>query len=151
MSEEEATDIRQKFFDCYQMLAVWHFNAIGYAKEYPEFGQTLMGRKRRLHPRAEDCRDWWSAFQFLTNHVVQGSCADSMKLALVWTHEKLNPDRARLVSTIHDEIVIVAQDDYVEEASKIVKEQMEGAAYEVFGASINFIAEVKVGQNWACK
>ena len=151
LSYEEGEAFRQKFFDWFDGVDVWIVDAKREAKGYPEYGTTLLGRKRWLHPRAEDCDGWWAAFQFLTNFVIQGSCADVLKLALVAIHKALDPAQAQLVSSVHDEILVLAKDEYVETAEKIVRQCMEHAAAQVFGDAVRFTVKVKSGQTWACK
>ena len=54
-----------------------------------------------------------------------------VKLALINTHNRLDLKRGRIVSTVHDEIIVEASDAYAETAAQILKEEMERAAQEV--------------------
>jgi DNA polymerase I len=151
LGADEAAEIRTRFFELYPGLAEWHADKKADSWEYPEYGETLLGRKRWLHPLAEDMFETWCGFQAMTNHIVQGSCADMLKLALITIHRAFDPTEARLVGTVHDEIICIARRDTVEEATKIVKDAMEQAGAAIFGEEVTFVSEVKSGASWACK
>jgi DNA polymerase I-like protein with 3'-5' exonuclease and polymerase domains len=148
---EGAVEMRNKFFNLYPGLAVWHELAMEYSWTFPEYEETLYGRKRWLHPWSEECRQNWAAFQNLTNHIIQGSCADAFKLALVGIHKALDPHEARLIGNVHDEILALARDHAVEDPKKIIRNAMQTGASIVFGNAISFTAELKSGKSWACK
>src|SRR5208283_3615558 len=63
----------------------------------------------------------------LFNLPVQATGVDGFKLALVNVSEKLNGLDARIVHTQHDEIIIEARDDMVDQVQAIMKESMEEA------------------------
>jgi DNA polymerase-1 len=149
LSREEAEEMREEFFELYEGLAEWHAQARFDARHYPPYGTTLYGRKRRLHPLSEDLGEWWAGFQALTNHVVQGSCADAMKIAMVELFAKLDPDEARILSSIHDELLVLAREDVAARVAQLVADTMREAAAKVFGRQIPFPAEPSIGRSWA--
>jgi DNA polymerase I len=151
LSEEEATAIRDSFFALYPRLAEWHTEAKTDSQNYIEYGQTLLGRKRRIHPQADMVLETWCGFQALTNHRIQGSCADMLKIALNTIHRRLDPKKARLVGTVHDEIIVTACSAVVESTKLEVKMAMEEAGVTVFGDALKFVSEVKNGHHWGCK
>jgi DNA polymerase-1 len=53
-------------------------------------------------------------------------------------------DRARMILTVHDELLIEARADAVDEVGAIVKAQMEGAA----SLSVPLTVDVGIGENW---
>ena len=61
---------------------------------------------------------------------IQGTAADILKRAMIDLHDAFAPlrDRARMILTVHDELLIEARADAVDEVAAIVKAQMEGAA-----------------------
>jgi len=148
LSKDQAVDMRDDWFALYPRLIRWHEEAREAANNFIKYGETLLGRKRRINPMAERINETWTGFQALTNHVVQGSCADMLKLALIEIHQKLQPDRARLIGCVHDEVLVYARNDAVEATKTLVKEAMENAGVKVFGNEIKFLAEVKSGGNW---
>lgn len=65
------------------------------------------------------------------NMPIQGTSATMTKRAiwLIW-EKRLDRKKARIVITVHDEIVVEAVDEYVETAAQIMKDSMEQAIKE---------------------
>ena len=61
------------------------------------------------------------------NMPIQGTSATMTKLAIKLLWQTLDIKRARIIITVHDEIVVEAVDSYVEEAKRIMKWAMEEA------------------------
>jgi DNA polymerase I len=61
------------------------------------------------------------------NAPIQGTSATMTKLAMKLMWERLDIRKARMIITVHDEVVLEAVDSYVEEAKTIMKESMEEA------------------------
>ena len=84
------------------------------------------------------------------NHLIQGSAADIMKIALINVYAAL-PDAATMLMTVHDEVVLSCPPDLVEEVKSIVVEEMEGSRPNRI-IKVPLVAEVKSGHSWAdCK
>ncbi len=64
------------------------------------------------------------------NAPIQGTSATMTKQAIWLIWQKLDRKKARIVLTVHDEIVVEAVDSYAQTASDIVKECMEQAIRE---------------------
>jgi DNA polymerase-1 len=80
------------------------------------------------------------------NTIIQGTAADIMKVAMVRCHTRLRDAglSTRLVLTIHDELLFEAPEDEVEQATAIVRAEMEGA-YEL---DPPLKVDIGVGENW---
>jgi DNA polymerase-1 len=81
------------------------------------------------------------------NYPIQGSAADIIKVAMVRIHSRLARDnwKAKLVLQVHDELVFDAPAAEVEPLSKLVKEEMEGAA----DLEVPLEVDIGVGKNWS--
>jgi DNA polymerase I len=66
-----------------------------------------------------------------SNQRIQSTSADMTKLAMLYTHNMLNPNRGHIILSVHDEIVLEADEDYAEQAAYILKMGMETAAREI--------------------
>jgi DNA polymerase I-like protein with 3'-5' exonuclease and polymerase domains len=111
------------------------------------WSETLLGRRRilpALRWTNEDLRS--EAERQAYNHRIQGTAADIMKLALVNVHAGL-PDSAKMLLTVHDEIVITVPEDEADEVAKIVKEEMETSS--IPGITVPLIADVNVVSRWS--
>ena len=84
------------------------------------------------------------------NTPIQGTAADIMKIAMIHVYQEIQKRKlsSKIVLQVHDEMMIEAPVEEMEEVKQIIKEQMEGA----ISLKIPLIAEVSEAQNWyECK
>lgn len=115
-----------------------------------QYAVTVLGRRRMLPDlvsRDEGLRARGKRQAF--NHLIQGSASEVMKIALVRAHRML-PDGARMLLTVHDEIVTLAPEELVDETSEAIREAMEG--FSLPGLTVPMKAEIVVDTHWGnCK
>ena len=145
MNEDEATRIRQAFFRTYSRLRQWHGTSHNQAKEGITEVRTRTGRRRLIPKSASD----WERFTALVNTPVQGGTADGMKHALVLIHERL-PKSARIVSTVHDEVVVECREESAAECREIITTAMVEAMAALF-PEVPVEVETNVCTTWAEK
>jgi DNA polymerase-1 len=109
--------------------------------------QTLFGRRRQI-PELRS-RKWATRSQgerLAVNTIIQGTAADIIKIAMVRCDSVLREAglATRLVLTIHDELLFEGPLTEVDDASAVVKREME-AACELDPA---LVVDVGVGDNW---
>ncbi|MBV9489473.1 MAG: hypothetical protein JO069_07085 [Verrucomicrobia bacterium] len=144
LAEAAAARIRREFFKHYRGLAAWHRSAREKGAETTE-GRTVIGRRRLLGEGASD----WERFQAQVNYVVQGSCADGLKCALVDLAAQL-PSQARLIGTVHDEVLVECPRADAYTVLTSVREAMLEACRRLFeGLSVE--VEGKLCETWADK
>src|SRR5207244_7370523 len=116
MTEKQAAKTRGVFFKHYDGLARWHAKAWSEVEctEVVE-GRTILGRRRLIDPEASN----WDRFQAKTNLVVQGACADGLKLALCEIRKRL-PRSGRIIATVYDEIIVETTETKAEQVKKLV-------------------------------
>jgi DNA polymerase-1 len=111
------------------------------------YTETLFGRRRYI-PELNSANGMIRAFgkRVAMNAPIQGTAADVMKLAMIKVYERLKKDEpsARLVMQVHDELIVEAPDERVEEVKKILREEMEGAV----SLSVPLTVDVTSGKNW---
>ena len=119
-------------------------------KHRPPYSETVLGRRRYLPGiLSRDENDVSYAERQAYNHVIQGSAADVMKLALIRIRKTL-PDYGRMLLTVHDEIVTEVPHEYVEDTVEIVRQAMETVGERWF--KVPLVADVKVANRWGqCK
>ncbi len=145
MTDEEAVQFREAFFQEYQGLAAWHETARAAANdpEVTEVRTHRIGRRQHL----ADAEHWWPRFASLVNTPIQGSCAEVQKLGMLDIGEKLK-GRAQLVSCVHDEVIVECAEDDAEAIMAEVQAIMETRSAQVFnGQKIG--VEAHVEDNWA--
>jgi len=149
----------QKFYDNY-------FNQFSGVRDYLEnvkisarektYTETLFGRRRYF-------KDINSRLPFLKsmaertaiNAPVQGTAADIIKLAILYADQDLKEaglkDKVFLVLQIHDELVYEIKDEVIPEASKIIKNAMEGVlarSYLKYQSDISLVSNSGFGENF---
>lgn len=77
------------------------------------------------------------------NAPIQGASATMTKRAIQLIWERLDPKRARLIITVHDELVVESTDSYIEAASQVIKESMEQALAEVLPIIADSVGKYK--------
>jgi len=111
MSEQEAAQMRQVFFDTWDGLESWHLRMMNRARRDGQVTSPL-GRVRRL-PEVWDANDYLvgKAERSAINSPVQGMASDLMQMAASSISGTL-PDStppvhgARVVGTVHDSVLI---------------------------------------------
>lgn len=109
---------------------------------------TLLGRKRRLPEikyRNDDIRAF--AERQAVNSKIQGSAGDLIKLGMVRAHRTL-PTGARLVLTVHDELVVEAEHAVVAEAEAALREAMLGDGIANL-LTVPLTSDIVVCNSWA--
>jgi DNA polymerase-1 len=149
LSLAQATDIRARFFEQYTGLDAWHQAARQVAGTLAE-GRTLMGRRLLPNPREKDETRRWNRFQMAVNFVIQGSCADVLKLAMTRLMPVL-PSSAKLVLTVHDELVLECAADDAKIVACQTAQVMKEAFGEVFGDAVPAEVETRICANWGEK
>jgi DNA polymerase-1 len=105
---------------------------------------TLFGRVRyipEIHNKSFTVRG--NAERMATNAPIQGTAADILKLAMIALEENLPPD-AKMLLTVHDEIVIEVPEGRAEDVAGIVKETMEN----IYPLAVPLAVDTHWGRRW---
>ncbi|MGG6295750.1 bifunctional 3'-5' exonuclease/DNA polymerase [Leptolyngbya sp. AN02str] len=139
MSLKQAETFRKRYFEAYQGIARWH-GAI--KRRLPREMRTVGDRLRcwKDEPKLTE----------LLNTPVQGTAADITKAALAKLPMALKGTGARLIGTVHDEILLEAPEDAAEQAAQILQQVMEQAGQRYL-RKVPVKAEVAIALNWAEK
>jgi DNA polymerase I len=110
--------------------------------------KTMLGRRRlvpELTSRNGQIRG--AAERVAVNLPIQGSAADILKKAMIDVHAALPQvagGRARMILTVHDELLFEAPREAADETVAVVREYMEKAVK----LKVPLTVDVGVGQNW---
>jgi DNA polymerase-1 len=112
--------------------------------------KTLFGRRRlvpELTSRNGQVRA--AAERVAVNLPIQGTAADILKRAMIDVHgalerRRVSGGRARMILTVHDELLFEAPAEEADDVAALVREGMEGAAR----LAVPITVEVGVGANW---
>ncbi|MCM3879293.1 MAG: DNA polymerase I, partial [Vicinamibacterales bacterium] len=106
--------------------------------------ETLFGRRRmvpELNSRNNQIRQ--GAERMTVNFPIQGTAADILKRAMLGVDKTLKKP-ARMILTVHDELLIESPEAAAEEASAQVRDAMEHAAV----LNVPLTVDVGIGPNW---
>ena len=80
------------------------------------------------------------------NTPIQGSAADIIKIAMVKVYKELKKRgmKSKLILQVHDELIVEAHKDEVEEVMRIVKEKMESAVK----LRVPLVVDINYGSSW---
>ena len=145
LDEDQAHEIRHAFFRTYSRLRQWHGESHQHAQAKASEVRTRTGRRRLIPDNASD----WERFTALVNTPVQGGTADGMKHALVLISQRL-PETARIVSTVHDEVVVECAEETAEFCKHIITTAMVEAMADLF-PEVPVEVEANICNSWAEK
>ncbi|WP_313341298.1 DNA polymerase I [Sedimentibacter sp.] len=132
----------------------FYSNIDKYMKDIVEFGKkdgyvtTYFGRRRyipELSSRNFNIRSFGE--RIALNTPVQGTAADIIKAAMVGVYKKLkdNNMKSRLILQVHDELIVEAVEEELNEVKKIIKEEMENV---VDNFKVRLESDINVGGSW---
>src|SRR3954451_4772590 len=108
--------------------------------------KTIFGRRRLvpdLNSRNGQLR--MAAERMAVNMPIQGTAADIMKRAMIDVHAALQPHAdARMILTVHDELLFEVPKDKAEEYGALVRDTMQNAVK----LNVPLTVDVGVGDNW---
>ncbi len=107
--------------------------------------ETMFGRRRmipELNSRNGQIRQ--QAERMTVNFPIQGSAADILKRAMLRVHSALVADRARMILTVHDELLVESPEESAPQVVELVRDAMQGAA----DLAVPLTVDVGVGPNW---
>ena len=111
---------------------------------------TILGRRRRFDPAGIREQSLYqnrtTAEREAINMEIQGSAADLMKLAMLAVHRRLKTEKmaAKMLLSVHDELVFEAPPAEVPALAAVVREEMTGA----MALSVPLKVDVAAGPNW---
>ena len=146
LTRAESKVIIDNYYKSYPSLKEFMTNQINYARENG-FVKTLVGRKRFLNDiNSRNGMIRSSAERNAINTPVQGSAADIIKLSMIKIFNDLNAKfmKTKLILQVHDELVFEAPKNEIEQAKKIIIDNMENA----YKLEVPLTVDIGVGENW---
>ncbi len=146
ITKKEAAQYIENYFKTYPGIKTFLDDAVEHAKE-KGYVVTLFGRRRPV-PELASSNFMQRAFgeRVAMNSPIQGTAADIMKIAMIGVNRRLKEAqmKSRLVLQVHDELLIEAHRDEVEQVKEILAYEMEHAASLLVPLDV----DMHVGDNW---
>ncbi|MFN8518873.1 MAG: DNA polymerase I [Chloroflexota bacterium] len=142
----EAQDFIASYFAAYSGISYYMLHIRETARQQG-YVETLLGRRRwipELEARNASLRG--AGERMAINMPIQGTAADIMKIAMIRLHGRLRAagSPARMLLSVHDEVVLEAPRSLVPELAPLVRETMESA----LALDVPLDVDVKVGDDW---
>ena len=140
----EAKSIMDSYFERFGGVKNYLRSVVDEARK-DGYTSTLFGRRRYLPELTSTNRvARENAERAALNAPIQGTAADIIKVAMVRVHRKLAGLKSRVLLQVHDELVLEIAPGELDEVSRIVSEEMDGAI------SLRVPLEVSSGhgENW---
>ncbi len=145
VSRSDAQKFIDNYFKQYPGVKAWLDRTIAEAREIG-YVKTLLGRRRYLPElTASDRATRGQAERMAVNTPVQGTAADTIKVAMIRLDRALAGGPARLLLQVHDELVVEAPKKDAKAVAATMKEIMEGA----IALDVPLRVDVGIGDNWA--
>ncbi|MGA8521688.1 MAG: DNA polymerase I [Candidatus Dormiibacterota bacterium] len=146
MSREDAHVFIDAYFRNFPAVTAYLESVRNHAREYG-WVETFIGRRRYIADiRAANRQLRFAAERMAVNMPIQGGAADIMKQAMILVDEALRERglRSRILLQVHDELLLEAPAEEVDELVVLLRERM-GAAEAL---KVPLDVDVKVGDNW---
>jgi DNA polymerase I len=149
IDRKEAEKFIDQYFARYPKVQVYQDNLLKQARQ-DGYVASILGRRRKFEPTAIRPQTSYhgrnQAEREAINMEIQGSAADLIKLAMLHVHRRLNAEKrqAKMLLSVHDELVFEAPPKEVPAVAQLVRDQMVGA----MKLDVPLEVEVAAGKNW---
>jgi len=146
ITQDEAREFIATYFERFAGVRRFLDEAVERARQCG-YAETLFGRRRYI-PELQDRNRQVRSFGERTamNSPMQGSAADLIKIAMIHLAAAMRERglASALLLQVHDELVLEAPPDEIDEVRALVRRHMETAAT----LRVPLVADVGVGDNW---
>ncbi len=146
ITRKEAAKYIENYFDTYPGVKHFLDEQVAHAKKNG-YVVTLFGRRRPV-PELKSSNFMQRSFgeRVAMNAPIQGTAADIIKIAMIGVARELKEKglNSKLILQVHDELLVEAYEEELEQVKEILKEQMEQAA----DLLVPLIVDMHTGNNW---
>lgn len=149
-SEAKAQELINLYFGKYKKIGGWLGKASKFAVKNG-YSVTRSGRRRYYRLPEPTSPDFNKVKGHIErqgkNHPIQGTNACTIKQAMIYIVDKIKSYDARLLLTVHDEVVVETKEDQVAEVSEIVSDAMV-AGFAEFVPEVKMTADADIEDYW---
>ena len=146
ITRKEAAEYIEKYFETYPKIKGFLDGMVAEGKE-KGYVTTMFGRRRPI-PELKSSNFMQRSFgeRVAMNSPIQGTAADIIKIAMnrVYARMKQEGLASRLVLQVHDELLIETKKEEIPVVSRILEEEMKGAA----ALAVELEVDMHQGDNW---
>lgn len=111
------------------------------------YAKTIFNRRRNIPEiNSTNFMKKGAAERIAMNTPIQGAAADIIKIAMVKVYNRIKKEnlKSRLILQVHDELLIEAFKDELEQVKLILLEEMQNT----IEFSVKLLIDIKTGENW---
>lgn len=146
ISRKEAKEYIQNYLDSYPGIQDYMQSVVEQGKK-DGYVTTIFHRIRYIPELSSKNHNIRSAGERIAlNTPIQGSAADIIKVAMLRVARALDERglKSKLILQVHDELIVEAPDDEVEEVKQLLKETMQEAVH----LSVELLVDIHSGHSW---
>ncbi|HWF59153.1 MAG TPA: DNA polymerase I [Nitrospira sp.] len=147
--QAEAKTYIETFFERFPAVRALMDRNIAEGRE-KGYTTTILGRRRPIPElQSGDPIQRGVGERMAVNSPIQGTAADLIKMAMINVHKKLHEElpHVKMILQVHDELIFEVPDHDLEEAKRLVKQEMEDVGKQL-GLSVPLKVDLGVGKNW---
>lgn len=147
--QSEAKQYIETFFERFPAVRALMDRNIAEGRE-KGYTTTILGRRRPIPElQSSDAVQRGFGERMAVNSPIQGTAADLIKVAMINVHKTLHEElpHVKMILQVHDELIFEVPDHDLEEAKRLVRQEMEGVG-EQLGLSVPLKVDLGVGKNW---
>ena len=146
ISPKQAGEYIKKYFEMYPSVKEYMDKNVEFAREHG-YVTTMLGRKRyirEINSPNFNLRSFGE--RAAMNMPLQGTAADIIKIAMLSVHSEMKKRglKSKLILQVHDELIVDACKEEVNEVLGILKDKMENAVK----LSVPLTVETECGDRW---
>lgn len=146
ITRKEAQNYIEKYFETYPGVKAFLDGAVASAKE-KGYSKTMFARRRPI-PELKSANFMQRSFgeRIAMNAPIQGTAADIIKIAMINVSKVLKERhmKSRLILQVHDELLIEAAENEVQDVIDILNDEMKNAVV----LSVPLEIDVHTGADW---
>lgn len=146
ISRAEAAQYIESYFETYPKIKGFLDGLVETGRE-KGYVATMFGRRRPI-PELKSSNFMQRSFgeRVAMNSPIQGTAADIIKIAMNRVYQRMKREnlKSRLILQVHDELLIEVKAEELEVVSRILEEEMKGAAE----LAVELEVDMHSGKNW---
>ncbi|MDO4273191.1 MAG: DNA polymerase I [Eubacteriales bacterium] len=146
ITRKEAADYIEKYFETYPKIKGFLDGMVEEGKE-KGYVSTMFGRRRPV-PELKSSNFMQRSFgeRVAMNSPIQGTAADIIKIAMNRVYRRMKQEglQSRLLLQVHDELLIETRKEEIPMVSRILEEEMKGAAH----LAVELEVDMHQGDSW---
>ena len=146
ITRKEAGQYIENYFETYPKIKGFLDSMVEEGKE-KGYVSTMFGRRRPV-PELKSSNFMQRSFgeRVAMNSPIQGTAADIIKIAMNRVYRRMKQEglKSRLVLQVHDELLIETKKEELKAVSRILEEEMKGAA----SLAVELEVDMNQGDNW---